>query len=699
MSFPPLSISFLALTILVIALLSFSSCKKKLASHASWDTEVLAPLIQTTLTLDDLLADSLLETNADHSVSLVFSNQLYHTTLSEATFQIPDTTIKVSFSLETLNLSNQTITYVYSLGAMSQQLGYTGTLIILSNGLTITLPPITGITTPPNDVDASQFFQSADIESGSIDLTLENGLPLTMSSIVFQIKNKVDLQVITEETFTNLLPNTTQTKTIDLSGKHVEGTLVATIINMDIAGGTFTVDTSDAITMTMIANDIKVDSATAIFPQQNLIDNDNPTTYDLSGGAELNQFRMKSGTLTITVSSSIQQKSHFEYLLPSVTNASGSSISIIQDLPPAPSGGTSGFTQSFDLAGYTFDLTGVNGTEHNTFYSHLIASIDSTGELVTISKADSIFIDYELSNIVPDYITGYVGQQIVNVGPSTTEFSAFRSIQGGTLALEDVDVNLSIKNGIGVEGRINFYNLTSINSLTGSQVMLTWDKLNQPLSIPPATDNPLIPSVTSFELNNSNSNINSLVSNLPDQLQYTLDIFLNPYGNSSNYHDFAYDSSELEATLDVNVPLAFIATDLILIDTLEFSLGNSEPGDATIKDGTFNLIAYNGFPISAAQQLFFYDAEFNLIDSLFNSVQTVAAGMLDNQCMVSGKTKTVLTITIDEAKMQRIRSAAKAIVISKFNTAVHPDCTFLKIFDDYSMDISLTGLFTFYTGY
>ena len=681
------------------ASLFFFSCKKHIESRPSWDASILTPLLQSSLTLGDLLTDSLLQTNPDHSVSLVLSNKLYGASLSDLTVKIPDTTIRAGFSLGTINLSNKTLTFNYTLGAMCQQLGDTGALIIFLNGQQALIPALSNISTPDNDIDATQFFQSADVLSGYIDLSLFNGLPLTMSSIIFQVRNKIDQQVITQDTFLNLLPGQTQTKSIDLSGKHVEGTLVAKIVNMESPGGNVLIDTSDAITMTMVAHDIKVDSATAVFPAQNLIDNDNPTTYRLSGGAELNQLRIRSGTIIITIQSSIAQQSHFEYTLPSATNASGDFISLNHDLPPAPPGNTSSFSKTFDLAGYVFDLTGLGGTQHNTFYSHLIASIDSTGQLVTISKRDSILIAYQLKDIVPDYISGYVGQQIVNVGPNITSFTAFKNIKSGTLSLENVDVDLMIKDGIGVQGRINLNNLTSVNSSSGNQVALTWNQLNKPLNIPPATDNPLTPSITSFVLNNSNSNIASLVSNLPDQLKYSLDVFINPFGNTSNFHDFAYDSSSLEANLDVTVPLSFVASDLVLVDTLKFSLGKNEPGDATIKDGTFNLIVYNGFPISASPQLYFYDDNFQLMDSLFTSPQTAAAGMLNDQCLVSAKTKSVLTVPIDEAKMQRLRAAVNAVLVSKFNTASHPGCSFLKIYDEYSMDVKLTGLFTFFTGY
>lgn len=682
-----------------VAVMCFS-CKKVKETHPGWDANVLAPLLQSSLTIHDLLADSLLQSNADNSLSLIFNNPLFHFSLADETIDIPDTTIKASFSLQNLNLANQTLTYPLSLGQMCQQLGVLGIFIIAANGGVFPIPAISDISTGDNDIDATQFFQAADLESGFIDLTLQNGLPIEISNMVFQVRNKIDQQILTQDTFLNLLPNQSQTKTIDLSGKHVEGTLTAKILDLDSPGGTVLIDTSNALVISMVAHDLVVSEATAIFPAQNLIDEDHETTYELSGGAELDQLKVSTGTLLITLESTIEQKSHFEFALPSAHDAYGNSISLSEDLPPAPPGGTSGLTKSFNLSGYTFDLTGVSGTEHNTYFTHLVASIDSTGELVTISKNDSVHIDYTLQGIVPGYVKGFLGQQILNIGPATTPFEGLKNIQGGTLGLEAADISMTIKNGVGVPARINLYNLTSVNSSTGKNVALTWTQLNVPLSIASATDNPFTPSFTTFNLNNSNSNIKSLIDNLPDSLKYSLDIFINPNGNVSNYHDFAYDTSALDVDLNLSIPLSLVATNLTLQDTFDFSLGTQEEGDPTIKEGIFNLIADNGFPLSASSQLYFYDDELHFLDSLFTSSGTIAAGKLNDQCLVSEKTKTVLTIPVDEAKMNRLRSAKKVIVRSSFSTTSTSACnSYLKIYDDYVLDLKLTGSFTFYTGY
>ncbi len=661
---------------------------------------MLAPLLSTSLSISDLLADSLVQLNDDHSISLVFSDSLYHFSFADATLQIPDTTIKAGFSLQNLSLANQSIVYPLTLGQMCLQLGVLGQFIIAANGGVFPIPAIENISTGDNDIDATQFFETADLESGAIDMTLENGLPITISNIVFQVKNKIDQQLLTQDTFLNLLPGQLQTKVIDLSGKHVEGTLVAAIIDLDSPGGVAPIDTSDALTITMVAHDLVVSSATAVFPAQNLIDENKETKYNLSGGAQLNQLRVKSGMILINLQSTIQQQSHFEFALPSATDAFGNTIYLDEDLPPATAGSVSSLVKSFDLSGFTFDLTGISGNTYNTYYSHLVASIDSTGELVTISKNDSVMISYTLQQIVPEFIGGYLGQQIVTIGPSETLFDGLKNIKSGSIGLESTAVDLTVKNGIGVTGRVNLYELTAMNTSTGHNVSLEWDELNKPLAVAPAVFSPFTPSITVFSLNNSNSNIKALVENLPDKLKYAMDFFVNPAGNSSFYHDFAYDTSGLDVALHLTVPLSLIASNLVLQDTFDFSLGSGEEGDPAIKEGTFSLIAYNGFPFMAAPQLYFYDADFNLLDSLFTAPSEITPGQLNEQCLVAAPVKSVLTVPVNEEKMNRLRAAHSVMVRSSFTTTTSGSCnSYLKIYDDYQLTIKLTGSFIFYTGY
>ncbi len=86
---------FLFPVLLVIVL--FSSCRKEM-EKASWDTDILAPLISASMNINNILPDSILQANADSSMKIVFNNDLYKIDI-DTLFNIEDTTIQNSYAL------------------------------------------------------------------------------------------------------------------------------------------------------------------------------------------------------------------------------------------------------------------------------------------------------------------------------------------------------------------------------------------------------------------------------------------------------------------------------------------------------------------------------------------------------------------------------------------------------------------------
>ena len=58
----------------IIALLS--SCQKDF-EKPNWDVDLLLPLVKSTLTLVDLIPDSLIQTNPDTSLKLVYNTNVF----------------------------------------------------------------------------------------------------------------------------------------------------------------------------------------------------------------------------------------------------------------------------------------------------------------------------------------------------------------------------------------------------------------------------------------------------------------------------------------------------------------------------------------------------------------------------------------------------------------------------------------------
>ncbi len=86
-----------------VAVLLFS-CRKEM-EKPSWDTQDLAPLINASLDINNLLPDSILQANPDSSLKIVYQNDIFHFSM-DTLFKIPDTslinayTIPVAFTLQ-----------------------------------------------------------------------------------------------------------------------------------------------------------------------------------------------------------------------------------------------------------------------------------------------------------------------------------------------------------------------------------------------------------------------------------------------------------------------------------------------------------------------------------------------------------------------------------------------------------------------
>ena len=92
------------------------------------------------------------------------------------------------------------------------------------------------------------------------------------------------------------------------------------------------------------------------------------------------------------------------------------------------------YDQAFLSICLTIDLRGANGTSYNTFYNEFKASIDSTGNMVSISLEDSVEVQYGLRDIIPSELKGYFGQ---------TDFSVSDTVGGLSLSLKTSPVETS----------------------------------------------------------------------------------------------------------------------------------------------------------------------------------------------------------------------------------------------------------------
>ena len=330
------------------------------------------------------------------------------------------------------------------------------------------------------------------------------------------------------------------------------------------------------------------------------------------------------------------------------------------------------------------DLTGkdgrLGGDTVNTIYSELITYIDSTGELVTLNQQDSFYYYTEFI-FSPEYALGYLGTDTVEFGPEIIENNIFNNIIGGNIDLNNTNLSVEIDNYFGADANLVFTNLTAENSNTGEISTPSVDEdgnnfIGHEYNINRATlinlaNSDIQSSTTSIRLN-----ADEMLSILPDKITTSLNVYLNPNGQSST-PDFIFPDYPLDASIELEVPLNIIANNLHLRDTTDVDIEQNEDVEV---EKVF-LKVENGFPIDCNIKMILLDKNQNILDTLFKN-QSITSGLLQNNLVVEK------SINILETSALNFEEINNIIFDVKFNT--DDVNNHISIYNDYTIDFLLS---------
>ncbi len=669
-------------------LLVFSSCGKKV----SWNTGIALPLAQGELLLSDIVPDSVRQTNADGSVFLVLSDELFSVQLARDYFKVPDTVLRENVSLDSLRIPNRTMYYPITLGAIARSDNSgTGALIIALNGMTAAIPPFNNLNSTDLPVDATELFKTADVRTGWMDLQIKNGLPVPITNLDFSMKNASDGVVIVSDQVSRIDPGESILRSYDLSGKQLEGQILVDINNISSPGSNnvpVPIDTSDALELTMTVRDMELNAAEAVFPAQNLVNVAKEIIYDMKG-PEFTFMTIRSGRLVITAFNTINDSLYINYRIPHASDSNGIVLDELAVVAPGTAGQASNIDVDIPLDGYRIDLRGLRKNRVNTFYNELAVRIDSTGKLIYISLLDSVSILYGLKDIVPQYVEGYLGQTHIAYQSDNRELSIFKYFDGGTVDLEDVDLKFRFENEVGADSRILIHRIRT-RSPSGESLDLQAPFVGVPQDIQRAFKNPFRKGETVFALNDQNSNVKEMIESLPRYLDMDIEVDINPDGNRLLYQDFASYNSTFKVYADLEMPLSGVAGNLQLSGELNFTFPSDEE-IANVESVQIKSRIGNGFPLSARVQAYVYRGGV-LIDSLFAKRQQIDAAAIDEQsCRADHKKITELVSEIGMEQFDHLRTADELIFRSWLNTTDLPaNCgSHVRIYDSYSIDVKM----------
>ena len=453
------------------------------------------------------------------------------------------------------------------------------------------------------------------------------------------------------------------------------------------------VDSLFKIPDTTISNAYTVPANSSVAPGNSFYSEAKEYSLNVSNGVGLNYAIIESGFIEVEIFSEIQENIIVDYVIPSAIK-NGDTLKLTEMILAGSNSNPSHFVKKIDISGYELDLTGISKAEINTLVTRAVGTVDTNATApAQLNFGDQVLFNNKLIDVVPYFVRGYFGNQISSY-KDTTEIDVLRKISGG-LDLDQVDLDIEFKNGIGVDAQVVLNQFTTQNTSSTNVATLSHSVTGTPININRSTLTSSIPEVNytnyNIDINTGNSNIDNLIEILPNQLIYDVGLTINPNGNISGNNDFVFKNHVLETNLKVEFPLSLIATNLALQDTIAFSLPD-ENETGRINSGTLFLYADNGFPFDANVQLAMYDEYDNFIQNLTVQSQILSAPV-DGNLRVTSKKQSVLSIPLSLADVDNLYRANKMLFRISFTT--QPQSQFVKIYEGYEIDLQIVGDFSY----
>ena len=652
------SILFIAVLIIV------SSCKHEI-ENPSWTVDVVAPIAKTKLKLTDLLKDSDvdLDTNSNDELLLVYRLNPIDTNLNDL---IADGNLGFTQSeiitIPEFEIPDINIDFEASLGKIIEPDSVLTTNLV--QGATLLIPLVT-INADTFNMDAIEGFNELVIKSGFIDIEIINNLPTKINGLSMILKNQDPNNLLQNDDIINI-PSNGGTIYLGIGGDttisiELENILFTNLLQLAVNEYDFlanqdscTINTEIGLKFNILIYDIIVSKIQGVIEESIPIDSTNNETYINIEGLNIKKAKIDSGSININFETIIDIPLQFNFYSPNIVPNDTMSITINEGIG----------ISSIDLSGKEITFGGKDNDTVNTFYYELFGFIPAA--TINYDASENNEVRYEISGYIkPKYVIADVDQVIMEIAEDTFEFNFFNDLDvGSNFSIESAKITLGIENSIGVGCSYNL-NISSKNSIDGNSAD---DGIYN--NIGSASFNDITEIVTTSWSENEFPNISSIINIKPDLIIINGQLTL----NSGTDNFIVYDKG-ISIAPNIEVPLSFIASNLVLSDTSNIELPTE------INNATLNLIINNGYPLITKVDIIFLDENYIEVET---KEHTIAAGKVSGDGRIYEATRSSMSIEIAEENIQDIKYVN---YIASFETSSQTE--YNKIYSDYSIDIQI----------
>ena len=648
-------ISSLFIALLLIA----SSCKHEIESP-SWTVDVVAPIAKTELKLTDLMKDSDvdLDTNINDELLLVYRLNPIDTNLNDliADGDLGFTQTEI-MSIPEFEIPDININFEASLGAIIK--GTTLENILIQN-TTISISSAFDLDIPAKDfyMDPIPNFNELVIESANIKITIINNLPTGISGLWMNIENQNSNDLIIRiPSLNNIDLNMGDSIEIteSITNKTFTNLLQLAVSNYDfLPNPNANIDTSVGLKFAILIENIVVSRIEGVIETPIPLDSTNNETYINIEGLKIKRAKIDSGSINITLNTLLEMPLQLNFYSPNLVPDDTISISV--------NAGTG--TSSINLSGKEITFDGKDNDTVNTFYYELFGFIPAT--TVNYDASVNNEVSYEISGYIkPRYVIADVNEVIMEIAEDTFEFDFFNDLDvGSNFSIESAKITLGIENSIGVDCSYDL-NVSSKNSIDGNSAN---DGIFN--NIGSASFNEITETVTPTYAENEFPNILSIINIKPDLIIINGQVTLNP----GTDHFIVYDKG-ISIAPNIEVPLSFIASNLVLSDTADIELPTE------ISNATLTLIIDNGYPLVTTVDVIFLDENYIEVET---KEHTIAAGKVSEDGRIYAPTRSSMLIEIAEENIQDIKYVN---YIASFETSSQTE--YNKIYSDYAIAVQI----------
>lgn len=656
---------------------------------------IAAPLIKASIEANDILSavdSNLLRENGDKLLEFVYSDSVFSLSLSEF-IEIGDETVDYSFQLQPLRVDDvdEAITAI-RLDTVALRAGdpFLSLYTSVANSCANPFPAFPDQNIGDINLSITEAsFTSATFSEGILKLELENQWATELTNVELSLKRVSDGVSIDTLRYASIPPNSSLADSVDLAGKTMEADMVAEFIRLSSPGtaSPVCINDNDSIIAKFSGRNFVIVAGTAIFPDQEVLNDTFSVDINLGVGEKLETLVLKDGDLVLDLDYEIQETAKLYIELPYATKDGSSFIDSI-----SIGAGPTTETASFDLSGYSFDLT-KGGTGFNSIETRVRANVVSSGVPVSFDTANAVTATVAMTSADPSFLDGYFGAQTISVDEETQSFDIGSAEIFEKMTFAEPEITLGFHSSFGIPMEISSLNLKMKND-EDSATLAPGSKI--PFEISGADYAAIGEMVTSNLVLDNTTNIADLINLWPNEVVTGINGSINPDGEAYN---FALDTSRLDVTLDLTLPLYGAIEGFGYVDTIEV--------DSTLAGVFENVVSAslrtnvdNGFPLEGEVKFYIADESYVILDSLTsadaNDILISAATVNPATGDVVSKGFRQADLIADEADINLLKNVGnKLLIFATLNTGNSGND--VKIYSNQAMSIKLgiLGKFNF----